>query len=71
MGLGGYLAARSDAEHFANEKLREEDEVVNVPDVEDREVAEVFQRVRPHRRGEHRAGAEGLPQQPRRPGSIS
>jgi vacuolar iron transporter family protein len=44
MGLGGYLAARSDAEHFANEKLREEREVQNVPDVEELEVAEVFQR---------------------------
>ena len=44
MGLGGYLAARSDAEHFANEKLREEREVQVVPDVEELEVAEVFQR---------------------------
>src|SRR3954453_9478536 len=44
MGLGGYLAARSDAEHFANEKQREEREVLNVPDVEELEVAEVFQR---------------------------
>ena len=44
MGLGGYLAARSDAEHFANEKLREEREVQNVPDVEEVEVAEVFQK---------------------------
>jgi VIT1/CCC1 family predicted Fe2+/Mn2+ transporter len=44
MGLGGYLAARSDAEHFANEKLREEREVQNVPDVEELEVAEVFRR---------------------------
>ena len=43
MGLGGYLAARSDAEHFANEKLREEREVQAVPDVEELEVAEVFQ----------------------------
>jgi VIT1/CCC1 family predicted Fe2+/Mn2+ transporter len=43
MGLGGYLAARSDAEHFANEKLREEREVQSVPDVEEQEVAEVFQ----------------------------
>ena len=43
MGLGGYLAARSDAEHFANEKLREEREVQVVPDVEELEVAEVFQ----------------------------
>ncbi len=44
MGLGGYLAARSDMEHFANEKLREEREVQIVPDVEELEVAEVFQR---------------------------
>jgi VIT1/CCC1 family predicted Fe2+/Mn2+ transporter len=42
MGLGGYLAARSDAEHFANEKLREEREVVELPDVEELEVADVF-----------------------------
>ena len=42
MGLGGYLAARSDAEHFLNEKRREEREIVVVPEVEEREVAEVF-----------------------------
>ena len=42
MGLGGYLAARSDAEHYASEKLREEREVQVVPDVEELEVAEVF-----------------------------
>ncbi len=42
MGLGGYLAARSDAEHYASEKLREEREVVNVPDVELDEVAVLF-----------------------------
>ena len=33
MGLGGYLAARSDAEHYASERLREEQEIVTVPDV--------------------------------------
>src|SRR6516164_5268013 len=38
MGLGGYLAARSDAEHFANEKQREEREVQSVPDIEEQEV---------------------------------
>jgi VIT1/CCC1 family predicted Fe2+/Mn2+ transporter len=42
MGLGGYLAARSDAEHYASEKLREEREVETVPDVEEVEVAQVF-----------------------------
>jgi VIT1/CCC1 family predicted Fe2+/Mn2+ transporter len=42
MGLGGYLAAQSDAEHYVSERQREEREVVNVPDVELQEVAEVF-----------------------------
>jgi VIT1/CCC1 family predicted Fe2+/Mn2+ transporter len=44
MGLGGFLAARSDAEHFTSEKLREEREVQTVPDVEEVEVSEVFHR---------------------------
>jgi VIT1/CCC1 family predicted Fe2+/Mn2+ transporter len=42
MGLGGYLAARGDAEHYASEKHREEVEVVDLPDVEREEVASVF-----------------------------
>jgi VIT1/CCC1 family predicted Fe2+/Mn2+ transporter len=44
MGLGGFLAARSDAEHFANEKRREELEVQRVPEVEAAEVSEVFEK---------------------------
>jgi len=42
MGLGGYLAARTDAEHYASEKAREERETVEVPEVEAEEVAAVF-----------------------------
>lgn len=42
MGLGGYLAARSDAEHYASERVREEREVVELPEVEKAEVAQVF-----------------------------
>jgi vacuolar iron transporter family protein len=42
MGLGGYLAAKSDAEHYASEKTREEAEIVTLPHVEREEVAEVF-----------------------------
>jgi VIT1/CCC1 family predicted Fe2+/Mn2+ transporter len=42
MGLGGYLAAQSDAEHYASEKRREQIEVVDLPDVEREEVATVF-----------------------------
>jgi VIT1/CCC1 family predicted Fe2+/Mn2+ transporter len=43
MGLGGYLAANSDAEHFFSERAREESEVSEKPDLEAGEVAEVFQ----------------------------
>jgi VIT1/CCC1 family predicted Fe2+/Mn2+ transporter len=42
MGLGGYLAARSDAEHYASELKREEREIVDVPDAEAAEVSDVF-----------------------------
>jgi VIT1/CCC1 family predicted Fe2+/Mn2+ transporter len=42
MGLGGYLAARSDAEHYASERERERLEVAQKPDAEIGEVAEVF-----------------------------
>ncbi|HXE30923.1 MAG TPA: VIT1/CCC1 transporter family protein [Terriglobales bacterium] len=42
MGLGGYLAARGDAEHYAQELAREEREIIERPDDERQEVAEVF-----------------------------
>lgn len=42
MGLGGYLAARSDAEHYASELERERLEVVEKPEVEKSEVLDVF-----------------------------
>ena len=42
MGLGGYLAAKSDYDHYFNEKKREESEVKNLPDVEKKEVSEVL-----------------------------
>ena len=42
MGLGGYLAARSEAEHYANELARERREVEEVPEIEKEEVREVF-----------------------------
>lgn len=43
MGLGGYLAARGDAEHYAQELAREEDEIVTKPEDEAEEVREIFQ----------------------------
>jgi vacuolar iron transporter family protein len=42
MGLGGYLAARSDAEHYASEELREQSEVKEKTDIEKEETREVF-----------------------------
>ncbi len=42
MGLGGYLAARSDAEHYASEKAREGREIIEIPEDEAREVAELL-----------------------------
>ena len=43
MGLGGYMAAKSDAEHYAKECEREKREVAEIPHEEMREVAEVFE----------------------------
>src|SRR6185369_1983129 len=42
MGLGGYLAAKSDAEHYASEQRREQREVAEIPEEEMEEVAQVF-----------------------------
>ncbi len=43
MGLGGYLAAQGDAQHYAGERLREEQEIEVIPEEERREVAELFE----------------------------
>jgi VIT1/CCC1 family predicted Fe2+/Mn2+ transporter len=42
MGLGGYLAARSDVEHYAKERATEEKEVEVIPDKEKEEVEQVL-----------------------------
>lgn len=42
MGLGGYLAARGDAEHYEQEKEREYREIKEIPEEEKAEVANVF-----------------------------
>ncbi len=44
MGLGGYLAARGDAEHYAAERLREEREIVERTRDEEEEIYEIFER---------------------------
>jgi VIT1/CCC1 family predicted Fe2+/Mn2+ transporter len=42
MGLGGYLAAKTDSEHYASERQREIRETVELPEVETEEVVKVF-----------------------------
>lgn len=42
MGLGGFLAARGDAEHYAHELVREEEEIVRIPEAEAQEVRDIF-----------------------------
>lgn len=42
MGLGGFLAGRTDADHYQSELKREYDEVERVPEQEKQEVKEVF-----------------------------
>jgi vacuolar iron transporter family protein len=43
MGLGGYLAARGDAEHYEQERAREYREIEEIPEEEKAEVSRVFQ----------------------------
>jgi vacuolar iron transporter family protein len=43
MGLGGYLAARGDAEHYASERIREEREIVERTRDEEEEIYEIFE----------------------------
>ncbi|KAF3975533.1 hypothetical protein ACB098_03G084500 [Castanea mollissima] len=50
MGLGGYLAAKSEADHYVKELKREQQEIIDVPDTEAAEVAEILAQygVEPH-----------------------
>ncbi|KAI8996893.1 Ccc1 family [Pilobolus umbonatus] len=42
MGLGGYLAAKSEMEHYDTERIREEMEVEDCPDDEEEEIVEIL-----------------------------
>jgi VIT1/CCC1 family predicted Fe2+/Mn2+ transporter len=42
MGLGGYLAARTDRDHYESERDRERRETIEVPETESEEVADIF-----------------------------
>src|SRR6266576_1841963 len=65
MGLGGYLAAKSDAEHYAKEREREKREVAEIPHEEMKEVAEVFEKYGLTRE-ETRPLVEALRKQPKK-----
>src|ERR1700734_3859956 len=43
MGLGGYLAARGDAEHYVSERQREEREIIDRTHDEEEEIYEIFE----------------------------
>lgn len=43
MGLGGYLAGKSDVEHYANERKREQVEIVEMTQHERDEVTKIFE----------------------------
>ncbi len=43
MGLGGYLAAQGDAEHYASEREREEREILERTHDEEEEIYEIFE----------------------------
>ena len=47
MGRGGYLAGRTEVEHYAVELAREHQEVRELPDVERREVKDLFLNKKP------------------------
>ncbi|BCL78680.1 similar to vacuolar iron transporter 1 [Ktedonobacteria bacterium brp13] len=42
MGLGGYLAARSDVEHYVSERKREQAEIIEKAEAEREEVRDIF-----------------------------
>ncbi|XAR72177.1 hypothetical protein NMG60_11018726 [Bertholletia excelsa] len=50
MGLGGYLAAKSESDHYMKELKREQEEIIAVPDTEAAEVAEILSEygIEPH-----------------------
>ncbi|KAJ3030515.1 UNVERIFIED_CONTAM: hypothetical protein HDU68_008803 [Siphonaria sp. JEL0065] len=43
MGLGGYLAGRSEIEHYESEYAREQKEIIEVPEKEEAEIMEIFE----------------------------
>jgi VIT1/CCC1 family predicted Fe2+/Mn2+ transporter len=65
MGLGGFLAARSEADHYASELRREEREINELPDHEEKEVIEILEEYGLER-GEAERVMTGLRRDPKR-----
>ncbi|KAK8928848.1 Vacuolar iron transporter 1.1 [Platanthera zijinensis] len=53
MGLGGYLAAKSESDHYMREYAREQEEIVSVPETEEAEVRQILSEygLQPHEYG--------------------
>jgi vacuolar iron transporter family protein len=64
MGLGGFLAAKGDAEHYTSERQREEREIVERTLDEEEEIYEIFEQYGVER-SESRAVLEALKRQPK------
>ena len=70
MGLGGYLAARGDAEHYASETQREEREIIERTHDEEEEIYEIFEQYSGRSRQRHACPAGAQSKIPP-PGSTS
>jgi VIT1/CCC1 family predicted Fe2+/Mn2+ transporter len=64
MGLGGFLAAKGDAEHYTSERQREEREIVERTLDEEEEIYEIFEQYGVER-SESRSVLEALKRQPK------
>ncbi|XP_044962144.1 vacuolar iron transporter 1-like [Hordeum vulgare subsp. vulgare] len=64
MELGGYLAAKSEADHYERELSREQEEIITVPDIEAAEIGEIMSNygLEPHEYGPMVTGLRRKPQ---------
>jgi len=64
MGLGGYLAAKSEADHYERELKREQAEITTVPDIEAAEIGEIMAQygLEPHEYGPVVKGLQRRPE---------
>ena len=58
MGLGGYLAGKTEQDHYSSELKREYDEVERVPEVEKQEVRDFFKQIGLSEEVQHKATEE-------------